>query len=187
MSNVLLCYANRADNATLAAASGAFTLYPLNNLKTSPLAQTARTASAAMVNTKFRADLGAAYTLRTLALANHNISSAGAWRVRLGNAPFDADFAAPAAVDDRCTTSGSGYLITGASFTGQHSATAGTLYAEFDTPASGTKGARPCSAANMLSSLSCAPTMRLMTSDGTARVTVSILSEMFSSPVSLRR
>ena len=138
MSNVLLCYANRADNATLAAASGAFTIYPLNNLKTSPLAQVARTGSAAMVNTKFRADLGAAYTLRALALAAHNISSAGAWRVRLGNAPFDADFAAPAAVDDRCTTSGSGYLITGASFTGQHSATAGTLYAEFDTPASGT-------------------------------------------------
>ena len=47
MSNVLLCYANRADNATLAAASGAFTIYPLNNLKTSPLAQVARTGSAA--------------------------------------------------------------------------------------------------------------------------------------------
>lgn len=138
MSNVLLAYSNRADAATLAP-SGNFSSFNLaTNMQAQALAQQARTADATMAKTRWRADLGATRSLRCVALANHNITSAGTWRVRLGTAPFDADFVAPAAVDERLSTSGAGYLLTGSNFTAQHSATAGTLYAEFDTAASGT-------------------------------------------------
>jgi hypothetical protein len=58
--------------------------------------------SAALVNTRFRADLGATYNCRACALVNHNLSAAARWRVRLGAASMDIDLTHPA-LDERIT------------------------------------------------------------------------------------
>lgn len=139
MATPLIAYRNRADGATLSHKTSAFdSSYPATNLADGDVDLVARTADDAVANTRLLVDLGAAYSLRVLALAKHNISSAGQWRVRVGTAPLDVDLNAPA-VDHRLSASGAGWLVTGADFTAQHSASAGTIYAEFDTPASGTR------------------------------------------------
>lgn len=133
---VLLAYSNRADAATLEAGSWSSTL-PRANLQNANVSKYARTSDATLASTRFRFDLGANYTLRALALANHNLSTAATWRLRLGTAVVDFDMGI-ATLDERLVPSGSGYIFYGG-FSATHSATAGTIYAEFDTPASGTR------------------------------------------------
>jgi hypothetical protein len=104
MSNLLLAYNNRADGAALTAGDWSASL-PRDNVKDGDISLVARTANAARASTRFRADLGASYTLQALALVNHNFSTAATWRVRLGTAPLDLDFGIEA-LDERLTFSG---------------------------------------------------------------------------------
>jgi hypothetical protein len=104
MSNLLLAYNNRADGAALTAGDWSASL-PRDNVKDGDISLVARTANAARASTRFRADLGASYTLQALALVNHNFSTAATWRVRLGTAPVDLDFAQET-MDERITFSG---------------------------------------------------------------------------------
>lgn len=92
MSNVLICYANRADSATLADGSWNAS-FPLSNLANGDLDRAARSSSTAVTAARMRADLGAPYALRTVVLANHNLLTTHSWRVRAGNAPIDIDWA----------------------------------------------------------------------------------------------
>lgn len=104
-SNALLCWNNRADAATLAAGTYDAT-YVRNNLKDANISLFARTTDATEAKTRFRADLGAAYSLQALALVNNNFSTSALWRVRGGNAPFDVLFDREDYVDERLTCSG---------------------------------------------------------------------------------
>ena len=102
---MLLCTANRADDATLS--GGDFTSgLPRDNLKDDRVTKVARTTSTDEADTRFRADLGANYTLRALALVNSNFSTSALWRVRAGQAPFDVLFDREGYVDERLTCSG---------------------------------------------------------------------------------
>jgi len=104
MSNILLAYNNRATGATFA--GGSYTAgLPRSNLGTSDIDEVARTSSAALVNTRFRFDLTASRSLRTLSLTNHNLSTAAQVRLRTGRAVFDVDWASYIA-EDRATFSG---------------------------------------------------------------------------------
>jgi len=105
-SNILLAYNNRAVNATLTG-GGWDSDYPLNNLKTRALKQVARTNVAAIANTQFRFDLAANYTLRALALVNHNLTTGALWRARTTAATLDMDFTGPTSMKPvTLTTSG---------------------------------------------------------------------------------
>jgi len=104
MSNILLAYNNRATGATFA--GGSYTAgLPRSNLGTSDIDEVARTSSAALANTRFRFDLAASRSLRTLSLINHNLSTAATVRLRTGRAVFDVDWASYTA-EDRATFSG---------------------------------------------------------------------------------
>jgi len=106
MSNILLAYNNRADAATFSGpawvSSGGVAL---SNLGTKDLGQVARSSSAAVTDTRFRFDLTASRSLRTLSLINHNLSTAATVRLRTGRAVFDVDWASYIA-EDRATFSG---------------------------------------------------------------------------------
>lgn len=102
---MLLCTANPADDATLS--GGDFTTgLPRDNLKDERVTKVARTSSTDEADTRFRADLGANYTLRALALVNNNFSTGALWRVRAGQSPFDVLFDREGYVDERLTCSG---------------------------------------------------------------------------------
>jgi len=104
MSNILLAYNNRADVATFA--GGSYTAgLPRSNLGTSDIDEVARTSSAATTSTRFRFDLTASRSLRTLSLTNHNLSTAATVRLRTGRAVFDVDWAS-FTYEDRATFSG---------------------------------------------------------------------------------
>lgn len=107
MSNLLLSYTSRSDASTLSGGSWAVA-YPLANVKTTSLQKTARTYGTKNSQTRFRCAFTANYTVRTLALVNHNLSSAGKWRVRAGRAPLDLLFDSDT-IDDRITFSGGWY------------------------------------------------------------------------------
>jgi len=104
MSNILLAYNNRATGATFA--GGSYTAgLPRSNLGTSDIDEVARTSSAALANTRFRFDLTASRSLRTLSLTNHNLSTAATVRLRTSQAVFDVDWASYTA-EDRATFGG---------------------------------------------------------------------------------
>ena len=105
-SNILLAYGNKAPGATLAGGSWDSTL-TLNNLKTRKLAQVARSTNTSIYNTQFRFDLAANYTLRALALVNHNLTTGARWRARTTAATMDMDFVGPTSMKPvTLTTSG---------------------------------------------------------------------------------
>lgn len=89
MSNIILCWNNRADAATLS--NGSWTAgLPLANLKDGNIDKVARTSNALAASTLFAADLGAAYLLRAVALVNHNLSTTATVQVKAGTAAPDA-------------------------------------------------------------------------------------------------
>lgn len=81
MANTLICFPNRADQATLSGGTWETTL-PRANLQTRTLGKVARTTSDATSATQFDIDLGTERFIRCLALVNHNVSLAGLIRVR---------------------------------------------------------------------------------------------------------
>lgn len=89
MSNIILCWGNRADASTLSNGSWNSSL-PLTNLKDPNVRKVARTLNAGPAATLFAADMGATYTLRGLALANTNLSSAATVQVKAGTAAPDS-------------------------------------------------------------------------------------------------
>lgn len=106
MSNILLAYNNRADAASFAGGSWvASGSVALANLGTKDIGELARSSSAAVTSTRFRFDIAASRTLRTLSLLNHNLSTAATVRMRAGRAVFDVDWASYTA-EDRATFSG---------------------------------------------------------------------------------
>jgi len=104
MSNILLAYNNRADAATLSGGDFDSNL-PRANLSDSNISKVARTTGTALAYTRFRFDLAASRSLRTLSLTNHNLSTAAQVRLRTGRAVFDVDWASYIA-EDRATFSG---------------------------------------------------------------------------------
>lgn len=64
---------------------------PASNVGISDITKVARSTNAATTSTKFCVDLGATYALRAFALVNHNLSSAGQWRILLGTSAGASD------------------------------------------------------------------------------------------------
>lgn len=74
-SNIMLGWPNRVGSSTIFSAGSWVSTLPASNLATTEIAKVARSTSAALVNTKFTADLGALKPVRCVALANHNLSA----------------------------------------------------------------------------------------------------------------
>jgi hypothetical protein len=75
MQNVMLGFPNIIESAALSSGSWQSTL-PLNNLKDRVQAKVARSTDTALNSAKFVADFGSNKTVRALAIANHNFSTA---------------------------------------------------------------------------------------------------------------
>lgn len=88
MSNMILGFPNRIDEATLSGGAWAGTL-PLGSLQTRVIQQKARSVSAATAATQFAIDLGAQRNIRLIGLIAHNFSLAARYRITASNA---ADF-----------------------------------------------------------------------------------------------
>ena len=92
MSNLLLGYGNKIDQATLSA--GAWrTGYERNNIKDRILQHIARSTNLTYSNTYFDIDLGVAQEFRIVALIATNLSFSGSYRIRLSDVA--GSFAAP--------------------------------------------------------------------------------------------
>jgi len=81
MSTCLLAYPDKTPGAVLSGGSWE-PLLPLDNLKTAPLIEKARTTDAASASTTWDTDLGAPTHIRLLALVDHNASPSATVRVR---------------------------------------------------------------------------------------------------------
>lgn len=86
MSNMILAYGNLIDEATL---SGGFSYpsLPLANLQDERLGKVWRTVDTLTASTWFDIDLGSPRLLRTIAMANHNLSLTALYRIRFGDDP----------------------------------------------------------------------------------------------------
>lgn len=104
MANLLLAYGNKADTATISGGKWNSAL-PLANLKDSRLGMVTRSYNARKASTQFRCAFAANYTVRALAIVNHNLSGSAKWRVRAGRAALDILFDSDA-IDDRITFAG---------------------------------------------------------------------------------
>lgn len=83
MSNLILGWPNRIDDATLTGGSWRAGL-TLANLQNRRMSSVARSTTDATADTKFLADLGQSRSLRVVALVNHNLSIDATWRITLG-------------------------------------------------------------------------------------------------------
>ena len=92
MSNILLAYQNRTDEAALSGGSWLASL-PLANLQNRLVQRVARSSSAALAATLFNVDFGAVKTIGVVALVVHNLSVGAKVRIRADDA---ADFVTPA-------------------------------------------------------------------------------------------
>ena len=90
MSNLFLGFPNRIDDSTLSGGSWETSL-PLDNLKDGAISLVARSTDDANASTKFDIDLGAAYSVRTVALVNHNLSSVAQVKVTGGTTAGASD------------------------------------------------------------------------------------------------
>jgi hypothetical protein len=90
VANIFLGFPNRIDAATLSGGSWEAAL-PLNNLKDGALSLVARSTDDANASTKFDLDLGTAYSVRTVALVNHNLSAAAQVKVTGGTSGGASD------------------------------------------------------------------------------------------------
>ena len=84
MTNAVIGYRNRIDEATLSGGSWLST-FPLANLKNRTLGRVARSTSAAVADTRFDLDLGAARSIGMVALINHNLLLGSRVRIRGSN------------------------------------------------------------------------------------------------------
>lgn len=80
-NNVMLGFPNRADGATLSGGSWTAGL-PLDNLKTRPLGDVARSSNLLLASTKFDVDLGQLYNIRLAGFVNHNLTLPALVRIR---------------------------------------------------------------------------------------------------------
>jgi len=83
-NKVTLCYPNYVDNATLSG-GGWETSQPLDNLATPYFSQPARSVNLDTANTKFSVNTPRFLPMHVVALANHNLTSASEWRVKVYN------------------------------------------------------------------------------------------------------
>ena len=81
MSNLMLGFPNRCDEATLSGGSWSATL-PLANLQNRTLAKKARSTGLTLANTQFDLALPSTRQIRALAFVNHNLSFAAQYRIR---------------------------------------------------------------------------------------------------------
>lgn len=88
---VTLCYPNYTDESTLVGGSWESTL-PLENLQTPYFSEVARTTDTDNSSTKFQMTLGRFRPIHMIALANHNLSAAAEWRIKLYNQQGDLLF-----------------------------------------------------------------------------------------------
>lgn len=84
MQNVLFCYPNFVDLATLSGGSWLGAL-PLTNLQDQRNAKKARSTDDAAASTLVNVDLGSDKFVRAVGIISHNLSLAATIRVRLGN------------------------------------------------------------------------------------------------------
>lgn len=87
MSNVLLGYPNRIDEATLAGGSWVSSL-PLTALKNRVYAAVARSADLVSTSTQFTITLPKSRVISLIALAAHNLSDVALWRVTVYSDAF---------------------------------------------------------------------------------------------------
>lgn len=80
MANLLICWPNRIDQATLSGGSWRATM-PLSNVQSRVLGVRARSTSASTAATKMTIDLGTERAVRGLALVNHTLSAPARVRV----------------------------------------------------------------------------------------------------------
>lgn len=90
MSNLILGWPNRIDDATLTGGSWRAGL-TLANLQNRRMSSVARSTTDATADTKFLADLGQSRSLRVAALVNHNLSLDATWRIKLGTTSGASD------------------------------------------------------------------------------------------------
>lgn len=88
MANVMICFPNRGDAATLA---GGNWQSPLNRLQTRLLSDVARSSGLALGNTKFTIDLNSTRLLTVVALVRHNIGVFGRYRLSIGSSSGGSD------------------------------------------------------------------------------------------------
>ena len=88
MGNLLICWPNRVDTATL---SGGSWSLPLTNLQNRDQWLVARSNGLSTTNTKFNIDFGQSRNIRAIALANHNLSQTATWRITLGTSSGTSD------------------------------------------------------------------------------------------------
>lgn len=88
--NILLCWPNRIDEATLS--GGSWPTLTLANMQTpDELWKVCRSANALTTSTKINIDLTTSRSIRMVALCNHNISSAATWRIKGGTSAGASD------------------------------------------------------------------------------------------------
>lgn len=83
MSNAIIAYQNRIDEATFATYGSWEASLPLDNIKNRTLSKVARSTSAANADTKFRFSLVKARIVGAVALVNHNLSTLATWRYKV--------------------------------------------------------------------------------------------------------
>lgn len=81
MSNLILAFPNRGDEATLSGGSWQSTL-PLANLKNRLLAKKARSTNLTLANTQFDVALTKGRPIRVVVLVSHNLSVSAQYRIR---------------------------------------------------------------------------------------------------------
>jgi len=86
MTNAIIAYGNRTDEATTSGGGWSATL-PLTNIQDRRIGKVARSTSAALVNTTFDLAFSGTRLFRVLALVGHNFSLAAKYRIRLSIAP----------------------------------------------------------------------------------------------------
>lgn len=110
MDNVLLCFKNAIDDATLTAASqslGGITL-STTNLKIPVVSKFTRANTTRPNGLWVRAALARITNPALVALSYHNFTAGGLMRVRLGMAPMDIDFTEGLETDPRLVFTGGG-------------------------------------------------------------------------------
>lgn len=91
MSNIIIAFPNRADEAALSGGDW-LTLLPLSNLQNRRLRKVARSAGADLVDTQFDIDLAVSRTMKVIALVGHNLSVDARYRITAAN---NAGFTGP--------------------------------------------------------------------------------------------
>jgi len=86
MANVMLSFPGRSDSGLLSCGSWETSL-PLENLQNRLLSKFARSTDASTTSTTFDIDLSPAQNIRTISLANHNLTLDGTYRIRGSSDP----------------------------------------------------------------------------------------------------